>query len=46
MTSLIEKNNFVVIEMGQFTPGQNYAIFKKPGKQNPIVYRVSELELD
>jgi hypothetical protein len=46
MTSLIEKNNFAVIEMGQFTPGQNYAIFKKPGKQNPIVYRVSELELD
>lgn len=46
MEQLISKNGYVVIEMDQFRPGQNYAIFKKPGKQNPIVYKMSELELD
>ena len=30
----------------QFCPGANYAIFRKPGNQNPVVYKVSELELE
>ncbi len=32
--------------MLQFKPGANYAIFKKPGKQNPAVYKISEMTLD
>ena len=46
MEQLIIKNGYVVIEMDQFKPGQNYAIFKKPGNVNPIVYKMSELILD
>lgn len=46
MKQIIEKNNFSVIEMGQFKPGCNYAIFKKPGNVNPIVYKISEITLD
>ena len=46
MSDLIGKNGYEIIEMGQFKPGANYAIFKKPGKLNPIVYKISELELD
>lgn len=46
MTQMIEAEGYEVIEMNQFRPGANYAIFKKPGKQNPAVYKVSELTLD
>ena len=46
MSSMIKKNGFQVVEMDQFKPAHNYAIFKKPGKQNPVVYKISELELD
>jgi len=46
MKNLIENNGYIVIEMDQFKPGQNYTIFKKPGNVNPIVYKISELELD
>jgi ubiquinone/menaquinone biosynthesis C-methylase UbiE len=46
MTEIIKKEGYEIVEMNQFRPGANYAIFKKPGKQNPIVYKVSELELD
>jgi len=46
MKELIEENNFSIIELDQFKPGQNYAIFKKPGNVNSIVYNISELELD
>jgi len=35
-----------VVEMNQFRPGASYAIFRKPGKQNPVVYKVSEITLD
>ena len=35
-----------IIEMAQFRPGANYAIFKKPGKQNPAVYKISEITID
>jgi len=43
---LISKNGYVLVEIDQFRPGQNYAIFKKPGNVNPIVYKISELTLD
>ena len=46
MTKIIEDEGYEVVEMNMFRPGANYAIFRKPGKQNPVVYKVSELILD
>jgi hypothetical protein len=46
MTQMIKDEGYEVVEMNQFRPGANYAVFKKPGKQNPAVYKVSELTLD
>tara|TARA_R110000782_G_C14697368_1_gene401752 strand:- start:36 stop:848 length:813 start_codon:yes stop_codon:yes gene_type:complete len=46
MTEMIQKEGYQLVEMNQFCPGANYAIFRKPGKQNPVVYKVSHLELD
>jgi ubiquinone/menaquinone biosynthesis C-methylase UbiE len=46
MTQMIEDEGYEVVEMNQFRPGANYAIFQKPGKQNPVVYKISEITLD
>ncbi len=46
MTKMIEDEGYKVIEMNQFSPGASYAIFKKPGKQNPVVYNSNEITLD
>tara|TARA_B100001057_G_scaffold30231_1_gene27526 strand:- start:525 stop:1322 length:798 start_codon:yes stop_codon:yes gene_type:complete len=46
MIQMIEDEGYEVVEMNQFRPGANYAIFKKPGKQNPVLYKVSEITLD
>ena len=46
MTQMIEDEGYEIVEMNQFRPGASYAIFKKPGKQNPAVYKVSEITLD
>ena len=46
MTKMIEEEGYEVVEMSQFRPGANYAVFRKPGKQNPITYKVSEITLD
>tara|TARA_B100000900_G_scaffold270275_1_gene230809 strand:- start:49 stop:849 length:801 start_codon:yes stop_codon:yes gene_type:complete len=46
MIEMIRKAGFEVVEMGQFRPGANYAIFRKPGKQNPVVYKISEITID
>jgi len=46
MEKIITDEGYEVVEMNQFRPGANYAIFRKPGKQNPFVYQVSELLLD
>ena len=46
MAKIIEDEGYEVIEMNQFRPGANYAIFRKPGKQNPVVFKVSEITLD
>jgi hypothetical protein len=46
MTKMIEEEGYEVVDMNQFRPGSNYAVFKKPGKQNPIVYKVSDITLD
>ena len=46
MTKIIKDEGYEVVEMNQFRPGANYAIFRKPGKQNPVVYGISEITLD
>jgi hypothetical protein len=46
MEKIIEDEGYEIVEMNQFLPGANYAIFRKPGKQNPVVYKVSEITLD
>tara|TARA_B100001778_G_C18450541_1_gene566506 strand:- start:30 stop:827 length:798 start_codon:yes stop_codon:yes gene_type:complete len=46
MTQMIKDEGYQVVEMNQFRPGASYAIFRKPGKQNPVVYKVSEITLD
>ena len=46
MIQMIKDEGYEVVEMNQFRPGASYAIFRKPGKQNPFVYKVSEITLD
>jgi hypothetical protein len=46
MTKIIEDEGYEVIEMNLFRPGANYAIFRKPGKQNPVEYKVYDFNLD
>ena len=46
MEKIIKKEGYEVIEMLQFKPGANYAIFKKPGKENPAVYKIDEITID
>jgi len=46
MTKIIKDEGYEVVEMNQFRPGANYAIFRKPGKQNPVVFKVSEITVD
>jgi hypothetical protein len=46
MTQSILAEGYEIVEMNQFRSGANYAIFRKPGKQNPVVYKVSEIILD
>ena len=46
MKKLIEDNGYKVIEMDQFRPGANYVVFQKPGKDNPVVYKVMDIPLE
>ena len=46
MEKIIKDEGYEIIEMLQFKPGANYTIFKNPGKQNPAVYKISEITLD
>tara|TARA_Y100000385_G_scaffold253790_1_gene278196 strand:+ start:180 stop:977 length:798 start_codon:yes stop_codon:yes gene_type:complete len=46
MSKIIQEEGYQIIEMNQFKPGASYAIFKKPGKQNPAIFKVSEITLD
>ena len=43
---IIIAEGYEVVEMHQFKPGANYAIFKKPGNQNPAVYKIDEISID
>ena len=46
MEKIIKDEGYEIIEMLQFKPGANYTIFKKPGKQNPAVYKIDEISID
>jgi len=46
MTKIIQEEGYEVVEMNQFKPGANYAIFRKPGKQKAAVDKFSEIKLD
>ena len=46
MKKIIQEEGYDVIEMEQFCPGFNYFICKKPGNQNPAVYKINEIGLD
>ena len=46
MEKIIKEEGYEIIEMLQFKPGANYTIFKKPGKQNPAVYKIDEITID
>ena len=45
MEKIIKEEGYEIIEMLQFKPGSNYTIFKKPGKQNPAVYKIDEITI-
>jgi len=46
MKEIIKEEGYEVIEMGQFYPGANYFVCKKPGNQNPAVYKIDEITID
>ena len=46
MKKIIKDEGYEIVEMLQFKPGANYTIFKKPGKQNPAVYKIDEISID
>jgi len=46
MEKIIKDEDYEIIEMAQFRPGANYAIFKKPGNQNPAMYKIDEITID
>ena len=46
MKEMIEQEGLETVELNQFMPGASYAIFKKPGKQKPVVEQISEIKLD
>jgi len=46
MSRIIEGQGYRIIEMNQFCPGANFAIFQKPGNQKTQVYKISEITLD
>lgn len=43
MIQMVKDAGFQTIEASQFRPGANYIIFKKPGNQNPVVYKITEI---
>jgi len=43
---MITDEGYEIVEMNSFRPTANYAIFRTPGKQNPVVYKVFDLTLD
>ena len=46
LKQMILDEGYEIVEMAQFRPGANYAIFRKPGKQNPVIYKISEIKVE
>ena len=46
MENIIKETGYEVVEMKQFRPGANYAVFKKPGNENLVIYKSSEISID
>ena len=46
MEKIIKEEGYEIVEMKQFKPGANYFICKKPGNQNPAVYKINEITID
>ena len=46
MREIIEKTGYTVIEMDQIRPGANYAVFRKPGNENPTKYKILEIPVE
>ena len=46
MEKIIKDEGYEIVEMAQFRPGANFAIFKKPGNQNPVVYEIDRITID
>ena len=46
MKRIILKEGYEIVEMSQFMPGANYFVCRKPGKQNPVLYRIEEISID
>ena len=46
MEKMIKDEGYTVIEMSSFGPRANYTIFQKPGNENPIVYKIHEIDID
>ena len=45
MIGMVKDAGFETIEATQFKPKANYIVFKKLGKQNPVVYKITEIPL-
>jgi len=43
MKKIIDETGYKILEMDQFKPGANYAIFQKPGNENPVLYQSFEI---
>ena len=46
MIQMLSNEGYNIIETNQYEQGANYVIFQKSGKQNPVVYKINEIELD
>ena len=46
MIQMVKDAGFDLIESSQFRPRANYIIFKKPGNQNPVVYKITEIPVE
>ena len=46
MKEMLMTAGFQIVEMNQFMAGANFVIFRKPGKQNTVLYEKSEIVLD
>ena len=46
MIQMVKDAGFNPIESSQFRPLANYVIFKKPGNQNPVVYKITEIPVE